>query len=157
MSDAGYTIGEIGRLTRTKTPTIRYYEQIGLLASAGRTEGNQRRYDAAARDRLAFVRHARELGFTLDAVRDLLSLSDAPEETCEQADRIAKEQLNAVERRLDNLMRLKAELERMVARCDGGRVRDCRVIQTLADHDLCLDDRHPAPEANPKPQVARGL
>ena len=71
-----YSIGEIGRLTETKTPTIRYYEQIGLLVPPVRTEGNQRRYDEASRERLAFVRHARALGFTLDAIRDLLSLSD---------------------------------------------------------------------------------
>lgn len=154
MSSQSYTIGEVGRLTGTKTPTIRYYEQIGLLTSADRTDGNQRRYDEIARDRLAFVCHARELGFTLDAVRDLLSLSDDPDRSCERADRIAREQLEAVRRRLGNLTRLKVELERMIVQCEGGRIRDCRVIQTLANHALCLDDRHPAPETNLRSSAA---
>lgn len=135
-----YAIGEVARLTGTKTPTIRYYEQIGLIAASERTEGNQRRYDEAARERLGFVRHARELGFTLDAIRDLLSLSDDPERPCDRADTIARAQLVAVERRLASLMRLRDELGRMVAHCGGGRVGDCRVIQTLGDHALCLHD-----------------
>ena len=139
-----YSIGEIGRLTDTKTPTIRYYEQIGLLAASARTDGNQRRYDEAARERLAFVRHARALGFTLDAIRDLLSLSDHPDRSCEEADRIARAQLVAVERRLSHLQSLKDELVRMVEMCRGGRVENCRVIQTLGDHALCLNDEHAA-------------
>ena len=140
-----YSIGEIGRLTDTKTPTIRYYEQIGLLAASARTEGNQRRYDEAARERLAFVRHARALGFTLDAIRDLLSLSDHPDQSCDEADRIARAQLVAVERRLSHLQSLRDELVRMVEMCRGGRVENCRVIQTLGDHALCLHDEHGRP------------
>ena len=137
-----YSIGEIGGMTATKTATIRYYEQIGLLAASARTDGNQRRYDEAARERLAFVRHARALGFTLDAIRDLLSLSDHPDQSCDQADAIARVQLAEVDRRLVHLHRLKAELERMVEMCRGGRVEDCRVIQTLGDHSLCLNETH---------------
>lgn len=141
---ASYSIGEMGALTGTKTPTIRYYEQIGLLAAAERTEGNQRRYDDAARQRLAFVRHARDLGFTLDAIRDLLSLSDHPEQSCASADAIAREQLAAVDGRIANLTRLRDELTRMIAMCAGGSVDECRVIQTLGDHGLCLYDTHDA-------------
>ena len=142
-----YSIGEIGRLTETKTPTIRYYEQIGLLVQPARTEGNQRRYDEAARERLAFVRHARALGFTLDAIRDLLSLADRPEQSCDEADRIARVQLAAVDQRLDRLQRLRSELERMIEMCSGRQVGDCRVIQTLGNHDLCLDHTHTAEDS----------
>ena len=141
-SRARYSIGEMARASGTKVPTIRYYEQIGLLASIERTAGNQRRYDERARERLMFVRHARELGFSLDAVRELLDLSDHPERPCEQADTIARTQLEAVERRLQSLGRLRRELERMIACCEGGQIRDCRILQTVGDHGLCLHERH---------------
>ena len=140
--ERSYSIGELGRLTNTKTPTIRYYEQIGLLAATERTQGNQRRYDDSARQRLSFVRHARDLGFSLDAIRDLLSLSDHPEQSCASADAIAREQLAAVDGRIANLTRLRDELTRMIAMCAGGSVGDCRVIQMLGDHKLCLHDTH---------------
>jgi DNA-binding transcriptional MerR regulator len=134
------TIGRLGEATGTKVPTIRYYEQIGLLPQPERSAGNQRLYGRAAQERLAFIRHARELGFPLDAVRDLLSLQDRPDQPCEQADAIARAQLAAVEARLARLASLKGELERMVAQCAHGTVAECRVIETLADHGLCHGD-----------------
>lgn len=71
------TIGKLGEAAGVKVPTIRYYEQIGLLPEPDRSAGNQRLYGQSALDRLAFIRHARELGFPLDAIRDLLvSLTD---------------------------------------------------------------------------------
>jgi DNA-binding transcriptional MerR regulator len=73
-----FSIGELSRRTAVKVPTIRYYEQIGLLPEPPRTEGQQRRYDKDAVARLAFIRHARELGFDLDAIRTLMSLQDNP-------------------------------------------------------------------------------
>ena len=141
-SGGRYSIGEMARASGTKVPTIRYYEQIGLVTSIERTEGNQRRYDERARERLKFVRHARELGFSLEAVRELLDLADHPARPCEEADTIARAQLEAVERRLESLTRLRRELERMIACCDGGQVRDCRILQTVGDHGLCLHERH---------------
>lgn len=137
------TIGKLGAQAGVKVPTIRYYEQIGLLPEAERSAGNQRLYSRQALDRLAFIRHARDLGFTLDAIRDLLSLSDRPEQSCDAADAIARAQLAEVERRLARLTALKAELERMVLQCAGGRIADCRVIEVLSDHSLCATDhRH---------------
>ena len=137
-----YSIGEMARASGAKVSTIRYYERIGLLSPVERTEGNQRRYDERARERLTFVRHARELGFPLDAVRELLDLSDHPERPCARADTIARAQLEAVERRLKSLVRLRRELERMIACCEGGQIRDCRILQTVGDHGSCLHERH---------------
>ena len=99
-------------------------------------------------ERLAFIRHARDLGFTLEAIRDLLSLSDRPDQSCAAADAIARAQLAEVESRLARLTALKAELERMVVQCAGGKIADCRVIEVLGDHSLCATDhRHPEIEA----------
>ena len=72
-------IGEAARRSGVKVPTIRYYEQIGLLPAPPRTEGNRRHYDAADLRRLAFIRHARELGFEIEAIRALLTLAGRPE------------------------------------------------------------------------------
>ena len=134
------SIGKLGQATGVKVPTIRYYEQIGLLPEAGRSAGNQRLYDGATLDRLAFIRHARELGFGLDAIRDLLSLQDRPDQPCAAADAIARAQLAAVQARIDRLNALKVELDRMVVQCAHGRIADCRVIETLGNHSLCHAD-----------------
>jgi len=134
------TIGKLGQAAGVKVPTIRYYEQIGLLPEAERSGGNQRLYSRKALDRLTFVRHARELGFTLDAIRDLLSLSDHPDQPCAAADAIAKAQLAEIEKRLARLASLKVELKRMVAQCAGGSIADCRVIEVLGDHSHCSTD-----------------
>ena len=131
------TIGKLGAAAGVKVPTIRYYEQIGLLPDAERSSGNQRLYARSTQDRLAFIRHARELGFPLEAIRDLLGLSDRPAQPCDAVDSIAKAQLLAVEGRIARLLTLKSELERMVAQCAGGRVEDCRVIEVLGNHAHC--------------------
>ncbi len=134
------TIGKLGAASGVKIPTIRYYEQIGLLPNAERSTGNQRLYARSSQDRLAFIRHARELGFTLEAIRDLLGLSDRPEQSCAEVDSIARAQLNAVEVRIARLQSLKSELERMVSNCAGGTISDCRVIEVLGNHAHCAAD-----------------
>jgi Cu(I)-responsive transcriptional regulator len=140
------TIGALARATGAKVQTIRYYEEIGLLRPPGRSEGGQRRYDAADRDRLGFIRHARELGFPLDAIRELLALADDPDRPCAEADALARRHLDQVERRIRRLEALKAELERMIVECAGERISGCRVIEVLRDHAECLSD-HPADPA----------
>ena len=126
-------IGELARRAAVKVPTIRYYEQIGLMPETDRTEGQQRRYDKTAVARLAFIRHARELGFEVDAIRTLLSLQDDPNQSCARADEIAKARLEDVEGRIASLNALRKELQKMVEACACGRVGECRVIETLAD------------------------
>ncbi|MDP2061476.1 MAG: helix-turn-helix domain-containing protein [Phaeovulum sp.] len=140
------SIGSLGRTAGVKVPTIRYYEEIGLLPEAERSAGNQRLFNLRSLHRLRFIRHARDLGFPLDAIRDLLSLSDQPEQSCAAADTIARAQLAEVEARIARLNALKAELERMLAQCAGGTVRDCRVIEVLGDHASCAAPHHGHPD-----------
>ena len=80
------TIGRVARETGCKVQTIRYYEQIGLLRAPDRSEGNQRRYVRTDVDRLAFIRHARDLGFSIEAIRELLHMADRPDMPCDEAD-----------------------------------------------------------------------
>lgn len=128
----GMAIGRVAELTGVKVPTIRYYEEIQLLPTPPRTDSNRRTYDAADVRRLSFIRHARDLGFDIDAIRQLLALAGLPEEPCERADEIARTRLAEVEGKLARLTALRAELEGMIERGSHGRIRECRVIEVLA-------------------------
>lgn len=127
-----YSIGELARRVRVKVPTIRYYEQIGLLPEPLRTEGKQRRYAASDESRLNFVRHARELGFDVDAIRELLAMSAQPNHPCAEVDEIAKRHIGEIDRRIAHLTSLRAELQHTVDECGRGRICECRVIESLA-------------------------
>lgn len=137
------TIGALGKAAGVKVETIRYYERIGLLPTAMRTESGYRVYGPQHVERLAFIRHSRELGFHLTSIRELLTLSDDPNRSCAEADRIAKVHLREVEGRIASLQALQKELKRMIAQCQTDRIADCRVIRVLADHANCLADEHP--------------
>lgn len=130
-------IGELSRATGTNIETIRYYERIGLLPAPDRTAANYRSYGSAHRSRLSFVRHSRELGFTIEEIRSLLDLSDDPARDCGEADRIATRHLEQVEEKIAQLRLLRDGLTRIVGRCRGGLAGDCRVIEALADHRRC--------------------
>ncbi|MBL4906525.1 MAG: helix-turn-helix domain-containing protein [Sneathiella sp.] len=135
-----FSIGQMSKQTHVKIPTIRYYEQMGLIAPPVRTEGNQRRYSQAALERLSFIKHARDLGLTIEAIRDLTDLSAHPEKPCADAHRIAKEHLASVRERIAKLQRLEVELARIEVGCDTGQMESCYVIQALADHSLCVEE-----------------
>lgn len=139
---SGVTIGEAAIKSGVKVPTIRYYEQIGLLPAPPRTEGNRRYYQAGDLRRLAFIRHSRELGFDIEAIRALLTLQDDPCQSCASADAIAQARLAEVETRIRSLVALKSELEEMVDCHRTGRVSECRVIEVLADHGQCQHPHH---------------
>lgn len=134
-------IGELSRATGTNIETIRYYERIGLLPAPARTAANYRSYGSSHRARLTFVRHSRELGFTIEEIRSLLDLSDHPARDCGDADRIATRHLEQVEGKIAQLTALRDELTRIVGRCRGGLAGDCRVIEALGDHSQC-ESRH---------------
>lgn len=131
-----FAIGEAARRSGVKVPTIRYYEEIALLGRPERSAGNRRLYDERAVQRLAFIRHARELGFEIDAIRALLRLQDHPEQSCSEADIIVAERLVEVEQRIASLMALKAELAGMLEQCRRGQVAQCRVIETLGGGEI---------------------
>ncbi|MDF9304184.1 helix-turn-helix domain-containing protein [Tritonibacter mobilis] len=134
------SIGALSKATGVKVPTIRYYEEIGLIDHVSRNAGNQRRYDQAGLERLGFIKHARDLGFTLEEIRDLMGLNGQLGQDCRAADRIAQSQLEKVRARIARLRRLEAELERITTLCQGGNGGQCQVLSALGDHSLCLGD-----------------
>ncbi|MFA8444044.1 helix-turn-helix domain-containing protein [Yoonia sp.] len=133
-----FSIGELSKRTNVKVPTIRYYEEMGLLAEAERTSGNQRRYDKAGLERLSFIRHARDLGFSIEAILSLIELQEHPDRSCQAATEIATSQLTDVRAKIKRLRALEKELARMSKGCEGDGVsEDCYVLASLADHKLC--------------------
>ena len=133
-----FSIGELSKRTKVKVPTIRYYEEMGLLAEAERTRGNQRRYDKAGLERLSFIRHARDLGFSIEAISSLIELQDHPDRSCSAASQIASSHLADVRDKIKRLKLLEKELSRISSGCDGnGLSENCYVLASLADHDLC--------------------
>jgi DNA-binding transcriptional MerR regulator len=134
-----FTIGALSKRTGIKVETIRYYEGIGMLPQAPRTPSGRRLYDEAAVHRLAFVRHARELGFEIPAIRALLALQDTPEASCLEISRLATDQLAGVEGRIARLLRLRDELTRMIDACAGGSVADCRIVEALAHQSARIE------------------
>jgi DNA-binding transcriptional MerR regulator len=137
-----FAIGALSRATGVKVPTIRYYESIGLMPEGARTLSNRRTYGDAEIGRLNFIRHARELGFSIDDIRALLELAAAPQQSCHLADSIAWRNIAAIDQRIAALQGLRAELQRMVDECAHGRAADCRVIGVIADHSACLHPGH---------------
>jgi DNA-binding transcriptional MerR regulator len=127
------TIGALAKATGTKVVTVRYYEQAGLLPIPSRTSGNYRTYGPDYLHRLRFIRRCRDLGFTLDQVRDLLRLSSQEDQPCEEVNRISAEHLTQIEQKIADLARLADELRRINGRCQGdGVIADCRIIDALS-------------------------
>ncbi|WP_315831076.1 helix-turn-helix domain-containing protein [Bradyrhizobium prioriisuperbiae] len=126
------SIGEAARQSGIKIPTIRYYEQIGLLPAPPRTDGNRRCYGKDDIGRLGFIRHARELGFEIEAIRAMLDLQDQPDRSCQRIDALTRAHLVEIEARIVRLNAMRQELQRMLACCAGGRVAECRIIEAIA-------------------------
>lgn len=135
MSD--YSIGDLSAQSGVKVPTIRYYEQIGLIDAPARTEGNQRRYGTAELDRLRFIAHARDMGFPMDSLKSMLALSSRREAPCARVDAIVEQHLAEVDQRIAQLTRLRGELAGMLSDCHHGTVGQCRIVEVLSDHDQC--------------------
>ncbi|MBL4725760.1 MAG: helix-turn-helix domain-containing protein [Rhizobiaceae bacterium] len=131
------SIGELSKRTGVKIPTIRYYEQMGLIDAPERSSGNQRRYTRQGLERLSFIRHGRELGLTIEDIRELVRLSSHPELPCDDAHHIAARHLVSVQARIAKLKRLEKELKRISRLSDSGHVGECDVIKSLSDHSHC--------------------
>lgn len=132
-------IGTLAARTGTTAPTIRFYEEIGLLPRAGRGGGGQRRYGADDVRRLNFVRHCREFGFSVKQVRRLVGLVQDEQRDCREARDIGHEHLDAVRAQLADLRALERQLVDFVRRCDrecvGGPGPTCVPLAQLGNAD----------------------
>ena len=124
-------IGEVATASGCHLETIRYYERIGLLPAPARTASGYRSYSASDVQRVRFITRGRDLGFSLDEIRSLLSLSEDPDLSCEKADELARHHLIEIRQRIDELRRMEQELETTVKAGAGGRRAACAILATL--------------------------
>ena len=132
------TRGALAAQTGCNIETIRYYEQIGILPPPPRSQGGHRLYGESLAKRLNFVRRSRDLGFTLEEIRELLHLVDGGNYTCAQVETLAHEHVQDIHRKIGDLKKLKAVLEGMVSECSGGKVPECPIIDALFDSRTLL-------------------
>jgi DNA-binding transcriptional MerR regulator len=131
---ASLSIGEYAACTGVSTEAIRFYEHEGLIPPAVRAgSGRYRRYRPMDIERLRFIRHARDLGFSLDEIRELLTLADeSPARNCTAVNRIARAHLAQVEMKIAQLSALRAELDRIIGTCNEiVPVSECRILAAL--------------------------
>ncbi|WIY25724.1 MerR family transcriptional regulator [Parasedimentitalea psychrophila] len=143
MSDNHKTVktvrrSDLARLTGCNLETIRYYENIGVMPEPPRNAKNYRCYDESHIARLSFVMRARDLGFTLEEVRDLLALVDGGMQTCAEVQALASRHLESIGAKIADLRRIQMVLSETVAQCSGEDVPDCAVIDALTQSDCKL-------------------
>ena len=127
------TRGELAIRTGCNIETIRYYEQIAIMPPPPRSGGGHRLYGQALTRRLNFVCRSRDLGFTLEEIRELLRVVDGGNYTCAQVEALALEHVQDIRRKITDLRKLKIVLETMASRCSGGKVPKCPIIDALFD------------------------
>jgi MerR family mercuric resistance operon transcriptional regulator len=126
------TIGALSEQTEVNIETIRYYERIGILPNPPRSAGGHRVYADEHTQRLVFIRRSRELGFSLEQVRELLGLSSGSRMACAKVKTITEQHLADIRRRVRDLQRLERVLSAMAAQCRGDDLADCPILEALA-------------------------
>ena len=122
---------DLARLTGCNLETIRYYENVGLVPDPPRTASGHRRYSTAHVERLNFVMRARDLGFTMEEIRGLLSLVDRGSHTCAEVERMGRHHLDVVRAKIRDLQAIETVLARTIARCTGSDTPDCPLLDVL--------------------------
>jgi Hg(II)-responsive transcriptional regulator len=130
------TIGQVATAADVNIQTIRYYERRGLFPPPGRTPAGYRQYAGDAVARLRFIKHAQELGFSLNEIQDLLGLRVRHGGACDAVERTTRQKIEVVQQRIRDLQRMKRTLERLAGACAARRpTDDCPILEVLEDHD----------------------
>jgi MerR family mercuric resistance operon transcriptional regulator len=133
----GLTIGKVARSAGLAIDTVRYYEREGLLNKPARTASGYRNYSSDAVARLRFIRQAKELGFTLSEIRDLLSLRVAPGKSCADVKARAEAKIADVEQRIAQLDRMKRALAKLATACSGrGPTSACPILEAMETREV---------------------
>ena len=132
MRATHFPIGTLSAKTGVNIETIRYYEKIGLIPPPPRTEGRQRVYDSAHLKRLTFIRRGRELGFSLDEIRELLGLVRGHDLTCASVKVLTEQHIADIKGKIADLKRLGRVLRQMADQCHGTHVPDCPILDVLS-------------------------
>jgi MerR family transcriptional regulator, copper efflux regulator len=128
------TIGYVARRAGVGVETLRFYEREGLIDEPPRRDSGYRAYPAEVIDRVRFIRRAKELGFSLREIKELLALRIAPGATCPQVKRRAEAKIGDIEEKIRSLQQMKRALEKLVGACAGKRpLRECPILDALQD------------------------
>lgn len=131
-----FTIGAVARRAGVGIDTIRYYEREGLLLPPQRRASGYRDYDPGAVERLRFIRRAKDLGFTLDEIRELLALSTDRERGVKNVKHRAEERLAQIDQRIRELQRMKRGLQQLIDACPGhGALEHCPILRALGGEE----------------------
>ena len=129
------TRGALAARTGCNIETIRYYERVGLLPPPPRSVGGHRLYGEGLIRRLNFVRRSRDLGFSIEEIRELLHPVDGGTYTCGEVEQLARDHIREIRRKIADLRKLEGVFETMAAQCSGDAVPDCPIIDALFDPD----------------------
>jgi len=144
------SIGVLARQAGCTVPTIRYYEEIGLLPPGPRTDAGRRVYGQAAVRRLIFIRRCRDFGFTIEQVRELVGLVDEPDRPCSEVRDVAARHLAELRQKLAEMQALESSVAAFVCSCDtacaGGPAVDCTILDDLASPASALDRSSTTPK-----------
>jgi MerR family transcriptional regulator, copper efflux regulator len=126
------SIGDVAEAAGVGVQAIRFYEREGLIAQPTRTKAGYRQYEASAIDQLRFIRRAQELGFTLKEIRELIALETVDGADCNDVCGAATAKVDAIQKKIDDLKRIRTELEALIHSCTGSvPVRQCKIIECL--------------------------
>lgn len=132
MKEEIFTIGKVARLTEVGIETLRFYEREGLIPEPPRRDSGYRQYPPAIIDRVRFIKRAKDLGFTLAEIKELLNLSVGPKTTCADVKRKAAEKIKEVDAKIADLKRMKQALNQLTDQCRGkGPVSECPILENL--------------------------
>lgn len=133
MVTTKFSIGQLAKKARCKVETVHYYEKSGIMPKPPRTEGGHRIYSLTHAKRLNFIRRSRELGFSIEQIKELLTLIDEPGHHCGEVKAMALLQSRDIQQKIKDLQQLQAGLNDMVRNCKGAdySVEDCPIIEAL--------------------------
>lgn len=124
--------GELAEAAQVNIETLRYYERRGLIPAPARSPANYRRYPHHTIDRVRFVKHAQDLGFSLDEIKELLSLRASRGAKSGDVKRRAVKKIDEIESRIDALKGIRVALQHLVSQCSGeGPVEDCTILHAI--------------------------
>ncbi|NUP13620.1 MAG: MerR family DNA-binding protein [Polyangiaceae bacterium] len=133
---ATLTIGDVAKAATVGVETIRFYERKGLIPAPPRRRSGYRQYPVDTVRRVRFIRRAKDLGFTLKQIAELLNLRIDPHTTCAEVRALARAQIEDVEQRIQELARMRAALDRLARSCRGsGPTSECPILDALDTED----------------------
>ena len=125
VNQSSYTIGQLAKKAQVNVQTIRFYERRGILKPIRREDSGYRKYDGDSLKRLHFIRQAKELGFSLKEIQDLLGLRVRSVETCNRVKSKATEKLNEIQRKIFRLKGLEKTMKQLISDCESRQISDC--------------------------------